>query len=48
MDYVLAPFARSQGISKKKAVTRFSEQAWLMIYYGVFWPLGVVCLLKID
>ncbi|CAK7273145.1 Sphingosine N-acyltransferase lag1 [Sporothrix epigloea] len=40
MDYVLAPFARSQGLWKKKPVTRFSEQAWLVIVYTVFFPLG--------
>ncbi|KAK4161404.1 putative sphingosine N-acyltransferase [Cladorrhinum sp. PSN259] len=41
MDYILAPFARSWGISKRKDVTRFTEQAWLLIYYLVFWPLGM-------
>ncbi|KAL2157904.1 hypothetical protein VTH06DRAFT_4959 [Thermothelomyces fergusii] len=41
MEYVLAPFARAQGISKRKEVTRFSEQAWMSIYYAVFWPLGL-------
>ncbi len=44
MEYILAPFARSQGILKKKAVTRFSEQAWMLVYYSVFWPLGMVSL----
>ncbi len=42
MEYVLAPFARTQGILKKKAIARFSEQAWMFIYYSVFWPLGMV------
>ncbi|KAK4183703.1 putative sphingosine N-acyltransferase [Podospora australis] len=41
MEYILSPFARAQGIHKKKDVTRFSEQAWLLVYYCVFWPLGV-------
>ncbi|KAK3996248.1 putative sphingosine N-acyltransferase [Cladorrhinum sp. PSN332] len=41
LEYILAPFARSWGISKRKDVTRFSEQAWLLIYYTVFWPLGM-------
>ncbi|CAK7565369.1 MAG: Sphingosine N-acyltransferase lag1 [Sporothrix epigloea] len=41
MDYVLAPFARSQGLLKKKPVTRFSEQAWLVIVYTIFFPVGV-------
>ncbi|KJR86123.1 Acyl-CoA-dependent ceramide synthase [Sporothrix schenckii 1099-18] len=41
MDYVLAPFARSQGLYRKKPITRFAEQAWLVIVYTVFFPLGV-------
>ncbi|KAL2262286.1 hypothetical protein VTK26DRAFT_1838 [Humicola hyalothermophila] len=41
MEYVLAPFAKAQGISKRKDITRFSEQAWLLIYYSFFWPLGL-------
>ncbi|KAL7800123.1 longevity assurance proteins LAG1/LAC1 [Trichoderma ceciliae] len=41
MEYVLAPFGRLNGIGKRKDVTRFSEQAWLLVYYGVFWPMGV-------
>jgi acyl-CoA-dependent ceramide synthase len=42
MEYMLAPFAKSQGISKRKDITRFSEQAWLLMYYSFFWPLGLV------
>ncbi|KAL2023003.1 hypothetical protein VTK56DRAFT_4218 [Thermocarpiscus australiensis] len=41
MEYVLAPFAKGQGIAKRKDITRFSEQAWLLIYYAFFWPLGL-------
>jgi acyl-CoA-dependent ceramide synthase len=41
MEYLLAPFAKSQGISKRKDMTRFSEQGWLLIYYSVFWTLGL-------
>ncbi|KAK6208097.1 Sphingosine N-acyltransferase lag1 [Pestalotiopsis sp. IQ-011] len=40
MENVLAPLAKLWGISKKKDMTRFAEQAWLLIYYLVFWPLG--------
>lgn len=43
MDYVLSPLARSQGMTKKKDITRFSEQAWLLVYYSFFWSLGLVC-----
>lgn len=41
MEYIFAPFAKSQGIAKRKDITRFSEQAWLVIYYVVFWFLGL-------
>lgn len=44
MEYVLAPIAKLQGITKRKDMTRFSEQAWLLVYYCVFWPLGMVSL----
>lgn len=42
MEYVLAPFGKLAGLSKRKDLTRFSEQMWMLMYYGVFWPLGVV------
>ncbi|KAI9762010.1 MAG: hypothetical protein M4579_000646 [Chaenotheca gracillima] len=41
MDYVLVPFARWGGVEKKKARIRFAEQGWLLIYYGVFWTMGM-------
>ncbi|KAL7930293.1 longevity assurance proteins LAG1/LAC1 [Trichoderma chlorosporum] len=41
MSFVLRPLARHCGISKKKDVARFSEQAWNIIHYSVFWPLGL-------
>lgn len=42
MEYVLAPIAKSQGVSKRKDLTRFSEQGWLLVYYSVFWTMGMV------
>lgn len=42
MEYLLAPFAKARGIEKRKDITRFSEQAWLLMYYSVFWTLGAV------
>lgn len=42
MEYMLAPFARLQGVTKRKTLTRFSEQAWLFLYYTIFWTLGMV------
>ncbi|KAL4943877.1 TLC domain-containing protein [Aspergillus oleicola] len=41
MEYVLAPMAKRWGVRKRKDVTRFSEQAWLLCYYSVFWTLGM-------
>ena len=42
MEYLLAPFAKRRGLTKRKDITRFSEQAWILIYYCVFWPTAVV------
>lgn len=42
MEYVLAPFANYMGLPKKKMVTRFSEQAWLVVYCVHSWSLGFV------
>jgi acyl-CoA-dependent ceramide synthase len=42
MDYVIKPFARWGGISSTKARTRFAEQGWMLLYYIVFWSLGMV------
>ncbi|KAK6956299.1 hypothetical protein Daesc_001574 [Daldinia eschscholtzii] len=42
MEQLLAPLARQWGISKRKDITRFSEQAWMLVYYSVFWTLGTV------
>ncbi|KAK3374841.1 TLC domain-containing protein [Podospora didyma] len=41
MEYILAPLAKHWGLTKRKEVTRFSEQAWLFTYCSVFWPLGL-------
>lgn len=42
MEYILAPFGKYHGITKRKVLTRFSEQAWLFVYYTFFWTLGAV------
>lgn len=44
MEYLLAPLAKLQGVTERKTLTRFSEQAWLLVYYSFFWTLGAVCL----
>ncbi|TVY67442.1 Sphingosine N-acyltransferase-like protein FUM18 [Lachnellula suecica] len=41
MDYILMPFARRGGVKTARDQTRFAEQAWLLTYYCVFWPLGM-------
>jgi acyl-CoA-dependent ceramide synthase len=42
MEYLLAPLARLNGITKRKDLTRFTEQAWTIVYYTIFWSLGMV------
>lgn len=42
MQYVLVPFAKLCGVRKRKDLTRFSEQSWLLCYYAVFWTMGMV------
>ncbi|KAI1129149.1 longevity-assurance protein [Nemania abortiva] len=41
MKYVLAPLARSCGLTNKKRITRFSEQGWMFMYNAIFWSLGM-------
>ncbi|RDW66901.1 hypothetical protein BP5796_09650 [Coleophoma crateriformis] len=41
MDYILEPLARRGGVETRRNQTRFAEQAWLGIYYCVFWPIGM-------
>jgi acyl-CoA-dependent ceramide synthase len=41
MTYLLTPLATSLGLEKKKAKTRFVEQAWILIYPGVFLSIGL-------
>ncbi|KAK7756516.1 Sphingosine N-acyltransferase lag1 [Diatrype stigma] len=48
MEHVLAPLAKHWGVTKKGDVTRFSEQAWLLVYYSAFWPLGMVLVIHIE
>ncbi|KAM5342087.1 hypothetical protein ACJ41O_015118 [Fusarium nematophilum] len=40
MQFVWTPFARRCGLSKKNTV-RFSEQAWVVLYYLICWPVGM-------
>jgi acyl-CoA-dependent ceramide synthase len=44
MDYILMPLAKKGGVKTFRDQTRFAEQAWLLVFYSVFWPLGMVSL----
>ncbi|PSS28029.1 hypothetical protein M430DRAFT_132140 [Amorphotheca resinae ATCC 22711] len=48
MDYVLMPLAKRGGVKTGRDQTRFAEQAWLLIYYSVFWTLGMYLLVNSD
>lgn len=41
IEYLFFPFARKNGIRTHKALVRFAEQAWLLLYYTFFWTLGM-------
>ncbi|TQV95681.1 hypothetical protein V2A60_000868 [Cordyceps javanica] len=41
MDHVLAPLAQRWGVAGKKNAVRFAEQGWMLMYYNVFWPIGM-------
>ncbi|KAI9811574.1 MAG: sphingosine N-acyltransferase lag1 [Thelocarpon impressellum] len=41
MEFVLIPLAHRGGIRTKKGSVRFAEQAWILIYYCVFFSLGL-------
>lgn len=42
LDYLLLPLAGKLGIRQKKAKVRFAEQAYLLLYYVVYWTWGLV------
>jgi len=42
MHYLLMPIAKRGGVKTERDQTRFAEQAWLLVYYSVFWTLGMV------
>lgn len=48
MDYILMPLAKKGGVKTARDQTRFAEQAWLLVFYSVFWPLGMYILIKSD
>lgn len=48
MAYVLGPFAAACGVKKKKAKVRFAEQAWILLYYTMFWSTGMYIMYHSD
>jgi acyl-CoA-dependent ceramide synthase len=42
IDHILKPLGKGLGLKSAKEALRFSEQAWLILYYGIFWSLGMV------
>ncbi len=45
VEWVLRPAAKYLGVARKSHL-RFAEQAWLVLYCGTFWTLGMVCRLQ--
>lgn len=43
-EYVLRPFAKSQGIKGESKLLRFMEQGYAFLYFSVFGSLGLVSL----
>lgn len=48
MDYVLGPLASILGIKKRKPKVRFTEQAWLLLYYSISWCVGMYTMYNSD
>lgn len=41
LDYVLSPLAGACGIRNKKGRVRFAEQAYVLLYYFLYWTWGM-------
>ncbi|KWU41730.1 longevity assurance proteins LAG1/LAC1, partial [Rhodotorula sp. JG-1b] len=41
MRWVFRPLARWSGIRSSRAVVRFAEQGWLLVYYTLSWSIGL-------
>ncbi|POY74314.1 hypothetical protein BMF94_2508 [Rhodotorula taiwanensis] len=41
MRWGLRPLARWSGIRSSRAVVRFAEQGWLLVYYSFSWSIGI-------
>ncbi|POS83015.1 hypothetical protein EPUL_005895 [Erysiphe pulchra] len=42
INYGMMELAKKGGIKVKRDQIRFAEQAWLLVYYLVFWSLGMI------
>lgn len=42
LKYLLVPIAGLCGLRRTKMQIRFAEQGWLLLYYAVFWTVGMV------
>lgn len=46
LDYVLLPLAGYCGIGRRKGRVRFAEQAYMLVYYAIYWFWGLAVFLK--
>ncbi|KAI6250731.1 Sphingosine N-acyltransferase-like protein [Erysiphe necator] len=48
INYGMMELAKKGGIKVKRDQTRFAEQAWLLVYYLVFWSLGMYIMINSE
>lgn len=48
MRWLWEPLARKWNITDRRAKIRFAEQGWNILYYTVFWSLGLVSYHSIE
>ncbi|WPH03228.1 Hypothetical protein R9X50_00610500 [Acrodontium crateriforme] len=46
LGYALMPLAGYCGIAKKKMRVRFAEQAYMMVYYAIYWCWGLALFIR--
>lgn len=42
IEWFLTPLAKYMRVTPVKNQLRVAEQGWLVLYYGIFWTLGMV------
>lgn len=45
MRWLWEPLARKLNLKEGKTKVRFAEQGWNLLYYSVFWSLGLVSII---